>query len=148
MKRPVALIHANLGKSRTHDIVGLFQGDPEVKKRYPKEVTPQYLVGTTKLLEIGLTLTQARRTVQLEPEWLMQDEVQARARVNRISQARQTYLYSLICPESEPEIVIYKRQSAQKELLNKALESVALESVDWQTRNVVRRIGDDEDQDS
>ena len=69
----------------------------------------------------------------------MRDEVQAQRRVNRIIQTRQTYLYSLICTESEPEIVISKRQGAQKYLLNKALESV-----DFGIKNVTRKIEDDE----
>ena len=143
MRKSVALIHAGLNKIWVHNIVRLFQDDPGVRDCFPNDVPPQYLVGTTKVLGVGLTLTKTRRTVQMEPKWLMRDEVQARGRVNCITQIGRTYSYSLICTDSEPEVVISKRQGARKYLLNKALESV-----DFGKRNVTRGIGDDEDRDS
>ena len=53
MKAPAALIHARLDKARLHNIVGLFQEDPEIVARFPDDVPPQYLVGTTKLIGVG-----------------------------------------------------------------------------------------------
>ena len=64
MKAPVAMVHSQLGKGQVHQIVGLlFREEPDIVAQYPDEVSPRYLVGTTKLLGVGITLTKARRMV-------------------------------------------------------------------------------------
>ena len=88
-----------MDKNLFHNVVGLFREEREVVARYPNDVPPQYMVGTTKLLGVGLTLTKARRMVQLDPEWLLRDELQGRKRIDRIdrvTQTCQTYTYSLL----------------------------------------------------
>lgn len=53
--------------------------------------------------EMKFTLTCARRLVQLDLEWLFRDEFQARKRINRIGQKKETFTYSLISKGSHPE---------------------------------------------
>ena len=142
----MALLHAGLPKSRFHDIVGLFQEHKEVADRFCNDVPPQYLVGTTKLLGVGLTLTKARRMVQLDPEWLLRDELQARRRINQITQTGQTYSYSLRCIGSNAKNMIADRQNRRDLLLKQALDPTA----NIEPNDIKRGIGeysksDDED---
>ena len=64
----VALVHAKMSKRRMHKIVRLFREKLKVVNDWPKLTPLRFLVGTTKLLGVGLTLTRARRLVQLDPE--------------------------------------------------------------------------------
>ncbi|MCJ1267527.1 hypothetical protein MMC22_007412 [Lobaria immixta] len=62
----VALIHSQLKKNVATSIVNLFQEDPQEIVENPKAKPPQYIVGTTSLIGQGITLTAARRLVQME----------------------------------------------------------------------------------
>ena len=106
-KADVALIHGGLDKSRSQDIMWLLQEDPATMEKYLHDVSPQYLVGTTQLIGMGYTLTKVKRLVQLDPEWMERDELQARKRTNHITQHEETHSYSLRCPESRVEVMIF-----------------------------------------
>lgn len=92
---------------------------------------------TTKLIGLGVTLIKARRTVPLDPDWLLRDELQARKRVNRISQTSQTYTYSLLRDGAVAEGLIFDRQNRREILVKLALESTELE-----VRDIVKGIRD------
>ena len=122
MNATVALASSKIDKGKLHAIVGLFQEDRSAIEKHPYEVPPQYLVGTTRVLNVGFTLTKAIRLVQLDPEWLFCDKLQAQKRINRISQTEETYTYSFICEGSMVETLINERQVQRLYLLNKALD--------------------------
>ena len=67
-EKRVALIDNRLPKAAVADVCGLFNNDLIIKDRYPKEELPQYLVGTTKLLNTGYNLTGAHILVIFDPE--------------------------------------------------------------------------------
>ena len=106
---------------------------------FPEEVSPRYLVGTTKLSGVGPTLTKARRIVQLDPEWLLRDEHQARKRINRSTQTGQTYSYSVHCTDSVAESMIFDRQNRRENLMKLALDAT---NTDLQVDNVQRGKGE------
>jgi SNF2 family DNA or RNA helicase len=140
-KARVALIHGKMDKSRVQKIVWLFQEDDTNDTTL--EESPQYLVGTTKLIGVGFTMTKARRLVQLDPEWMSRDEQQARKRINRITQKGQTYTYALYSEGSQVEQMIHDRQNRRAHMMNLALDP-NLTNVS----KVTRGIGDDEDDNS
>ena len=107
--------------------------------KYLNDVSPQYIVGTTKLVGLGYTMTEAKRLVQLDPEWMGRDELQARKRINRITQTARTYSYSLCCPESKVEEVIFDRQGRRGHMLALSLDPANIDG-----RDITRGIGDDE----
>ena len=133
---PVALIHAKMSKRWMHKIVGLFQEEPKVVNDWSKLTPPRFLVETTKLLGVGLTLTRARRLVQLDPEWLLQDEHQACKRINWISQTGQTYTYSVHCIDFVAKSMIFDRQNCWENLKNLALNAT---NIDLTVRKVERK---------
>ena len=67
-------------------------------------------------------LTKAISLVQLDPEWLFHDKLQAQKQINQISQTEKTYTYSFICKGSIIETLINKRPVQQLYLLNKVLD--------------------------
>lgn len=136
---PVALIHVKLEKRWIHYIVGLFQEDPEVVACFPEEISPRYLVGITKLSGVELTLTKARRIVQLDPEWLLRDEHQARKRINRRTQTGQTYSYSVHFTDSVAESMIFDQQNRRENLMELALDAT---TADLQVRIVEKEKGE------
>lgn len=44
--------------------------DPETMKRYPNEVPPQVLVGSTSVLGTGYNLTRGLRLIQMTTHWV------------------------------------------------------------------------------
>ena len=135
----MALVYAGMSKRRMHKIVRLFQEEPKVVNDFLKLTPPRFLVETRKLLGVGLTLTKARRLVQLDPEWLLRDEHQARKRINQISQTRQTYTYSVHCINSVAKNMIFDRQNCRENLKNLALNAT---NIDLTVRKVKRGIGE------
>ena len=131
-------MHAEMDKTRFHNIVGLFQEDSEVVARFLNEVPPQYMVGTTKLIGMGLTLTKIRRMVQLDPEQLFRDELQACKQINRITQQFQTHFYSLLCEGLVAKSMICDWQNRRKILL-----SLTLGDTEIDVRDICRGIRDD-----
>lgn len=101
-------------------IVSLFQGVPGKSEN---EVRPQYLVNTTQVLGVGYTLTAATRLVQYDPEWLERDEMQARKRINRITQHVPTHTYSLRAKGSVIEELIHQRQDRRAAMIAASLNA-------------------------
>lgn len=136
----VALIHSQLKKNIVTSMVNLFQEDPQEIAENPKVKPPQYIVGTTSLIGQGITLTAARRLVQMEAEWYVRDERQARKRINRIPQKKKTYTYQPYCVGSTVETVIINNQMRRENLFDKVLTNVEID--DEQVR---LNMGDDDE---
>jgi SNF2 family DNA or RNA helicase len=74
------------------------------------------LIGTTRLLGVGLQLTRACNIVLMEPDHHFARELQGYARVHRIGQRNPfSYSFRLIDEASEIEQRILKRQVDRKE---------------------------------
>lgn len=108
-------------------------------KWHKTSISPQYIVGTTKLIGVGYTFIKARRMVQLDPEWMVRGEEQARKRINRITQLRQTHTYALIAEDSDVEKIIHDRQERRSYMIE-----LALDPANVRDDNIARGIGDDE----
>ncbi|TVY73465.1 DNA excision repair protein ERCC-6-like [Lachnellula suecica] len=80
----------------------------------------QILIGTTRLLGVGLQLTRACNIVVMEPDHHYVRELQSYARVHRIGQKNpMSYSYRLINEASEIEQRVLKRQADRKEVPGK-----------------------------
>lgn len=64
--------------------------------------------------------------MQIEVEWTLYDKRQGRKRVNRITQTRLTFTYSLCCEYSIVKDMICKRQQRWENFLQIALKNVDL----------------------
>lgn len=118
----VALVHADMAKSRIQDVVWCFQGDAHLlPEEWKNEPRPQYIVANTKLICVGYNMQAARRCVQIEPEWLLRDENQVKCRANRIGQKLQTFSYGFLCVDSHVEQLIHNRQRRRNILLRLAM---------------------------
>ena len=120
----VALItsdSAAMDKHRMNTVVGLFQDDAAVLEQNPGIRPPRFIVSTTGLIGVGLTLHRATKLVQVEPEWMLGAELQARKRVHRIGQKHATQTWSLIMKDSKVEKIIHDRQNRRLLLLEMGL---------------------------
>ena len=102
LKKRVALIDSLIPKSVLNDIVEKFQSEASDSH--------QFIVGTTKIMGTGLTLTAASWMGILEPEWFAQDLTQARKRVDRIGQTKETTSILFTNSKCSAESQIIKRQ--------------------------------------
>ena len=101
----VGLYHGQLKADERQALVDSFQNE-ELR----------FLVGSTLVLGVGLTLTRAFRCVLMDPEWLRTSEEQAIGRVFRVGMAQPspvTYSYRILLQGFEPERVITTRQDAR-----------------------------------
>jgi len=99
-------------------VINAFTGHDERSK-----VDVKILIGTTRILGVGLQLTRACNLVLMEPDHHFAHEIQAYARVHRIGQRNPTsFSYRLIDAESEIEQRILKRQADRKESPGKKVE--------------------------
>ena len=135
MNATVALASLKIDKGKLHAIVELFQKDCSAIEKHPYEVPPQYLVGTIRIFNMGFTLIKAINLVQLDPEWLFCDKLQARKRINQIFQTKETYIYSFICKRSMVKILINEWQVQWLNLLNKALDVAHVD-----VKNIVKNV--------
>ena len=83
----------------------------------PKAKPPQILISTTKLAGYGCNLTGGKHSVQLEPEWMLRDERQAEARIDRLGKKEITYSYAIRSEGSAAEKAIWNRKD-RRHMLN------------------------------
>ena len=87
--------------------------DANGKRKSKRDI--RFLIGTSRLLGVGLQLTRACHVVLMEPDEFVR-EMQAYARVHRIGQKNlMSHSYRLIDSGSEVEEAILKRQKDRKE---------------------------------
>lgn len=122
LKARVALIFSGMPKSKTQNIVWMFQEREATTKANPGIEPPQYLVGTTAMIGVGYNLTKARRLVQMEPEWFDREQKQAKRIINRIGAIGITSTYSLVSTGSTIEEAINDRQGRRKPWLDLTLD--------------------------
>lgn len=90
----------------------------------------QVLIGTTRLLGVGLQLTRACNIVLMEPDHHFVRELQGYARVHRIGQRNPiSYSYRLIEESSEIEQRVLKRQADRKETTGKRVAAEEVEKL-------------------
>ena len=100
------------------EIINAFTG----KEKTSSKRDVQILIGTTRLLGVGLQLTRACNIVLMEPDHHFVRELQGYARVHRIGQRNPlSYSYRLIDDSSEIENRILKRQADRKEIPGRRL---------------------------
>ena len=109
LKKQVTLIHERMQKSKMNAIIALFQKEAEVMTIYSNIASLQYLISTTRLINVEYTLTKAKRLVIFEPEWMKRDTNQIKMRINRIDQTEFTFTYSLYILESNVEEAVFDR---------------------------------------
>lgn len=72
-------------------------------------------------------MTKAAWLVRLDPEWMDPDEQQARKRIHRITQTKQTYTYALRSKRSEVEEMTHDRQNRRVQMMKLALDSAMID---------------------
>jgi hypothetical protein len=142
IKAFVVLIHDKLNKFRIQIIIWLFQENQNTIERYCDEISSRYIVKITKLIDVEFIMIKTRRMIQLNSEWLIRDELQARKRINKITQIRQIHIYSFVFVSVKIEELIYDRQNRRTLLLNLTLNSnnIEIENIKW-------KINDDDQND-
>ena len=90
----------------------------------------QILIGTTRLIGVGLQLTRAANLVLMEPDYEFYRELQAVARVHRIGQRNlRSYSLRLIDEGSEIENRIVKRQEQRGEVHGREVQTQLITEV-------------------
>jgi SNF2-related domain len=111
-KDRVGLVTGRMTPKEKSETINAFTGKEKVASK--KDI--QILIGTTRLLGVGLQLTRACNIVLMEPDHHFMRELQGYARVLRIGQRNPwSYSYRLINESSEIEQRILKRQADRKE---------------------------------
>lgn len=118
----VALFTQKFDKPTLHKIVQAFHDRPEALAKHSEKRGPQYIVGTTKLIGIGIDLTASVRLIQFEPEWNERDHAQARKRINRIGQTSETHTYALHTTNGKVEHMIFDRHARRLYMNDLALK--------------------------
>lgn len=138
LKKSVALIHSGVRKAKVSEIVEVFQRGKN-GGTITQEI-PQFIVGSTKLINVGLTLTAASHVIIFDSEWLSRDEQQAIARVNRISQTRSTETIKFVNKLSPLDMAIHDRQGARQEMY-RTIEAPTLVSTNEEMRDAFEEDG-------
>lgn len=116
-KDRVGLVTGRMNLKERSETIDAFTGENKASKR-----DVQILIGTTRLLGVGLQLTRACNIILMEPDHHYVRELQGYARVHRIGQKNPfSFSYRLIDESSEIEARILKRQADRKELPGRKL---------------------------
>jgi SNF2 family DNA or RNA helicase len=110
------VIAGRMKGSEKTDIINAFTDavDPKGKRKCKKDI--RFLIGTSRLLGVGLQLTRASHVVLMEPDNEFVREMQGYARVHRIGQKNPlSRSYRLIDSGNEIEEAILKRQKDRME---------------------------------
>jgi SNF2 family DNA or RNA helicase len=114
-KDRIGLVTGRMTLKEKSETLEAFTGKNKASKR-----DVQILIGTTRLLGVGLQLTRACNIILMEPDHHYVRELQGYARVHRIGQKNPfSYSYRLIDEASEIEARILKRQADRKEVPGK-----------------------------
>jgi len=116
------VIAGRMKGSEKTDIINAFTDavDPKGKRKCKKDI--RFLIGTSRLLGVGLQLTRASHVVLMEPDNEFVREMQGYARVHRIGQKNPlSRSYRLIDSGNEVEAAILKRQKDRKEFAGRLI---------------------------
>ena len=103
---------------------------------------PKYdvLVGTFRLMGRVYTMARARRTVLFSPIWVKTEEDQARFRVQRIGQTRETFALRYVADQTIDTLVL--RRQEQKDWFDaRVLGRVDSEGQSLSVRDLLKWIG-------
>jgi SNF2 family DNA or RNA helicase len=111
------VIAGRMKASEKAEIINAFTDAIDLKGKRKSKRDVRFLIGTSRLLGVGLQLTRACNVVLMEPDNEFVREMQAYARVHRIGQKNPlSRSYRLIDSGSEIEEAILKRQRDRKEV--------------------------------
>lgn len=107
-KKTVMLYHSGVSRKTRDEMIAGFQKNIDPSDvRGQKLVAPSYnrdaIVGTFRVMGLGITLTAADRVILMEPNTMPSTEAQGIARVVRITQSRMVYVARLLCPDVKIE---------------------------------------------
>jgi SNF2 family DNA or RNA helicase len=109
--------------SEKAEIINAFTDACDLKGKRKSKKDIRFLIGTSRLLGVGLQLTRACNVVLMEPDNEFVREMQAYTRVHRIGQKNPlSRSYRLIDSGSEIEESILKRQKDRKEFAGRVVE--------------------------
>jgi len=116
------VIAGRMKGSEKSEIINAFTDAVDVKGKRKSKRDICFLIGTSRLLGVGLQLTRACHVVLMEPDNEFVREMQGYARVHRIGQKNPlSRSYRLIDSGSEVEEAILKRQRDRKEFAGKEM---------------------------
>ncbi|TVY44660.1 DNA repair protein [Lachnellula occidentalis] len=108
----VGLVTGRMTLKEKSETINAFTG----KEKTASKRDVQILIGTTRLLGVGLQLTRAANIVLMEPDHHFVRELQGYARVHRIGQKNKlSCSYRLIDESSEIEGMVLRRQADRRE---------------------------------
>ncbi len=102
------------------------------------------IVGTYTTMAESYNLVRACRIVLFQPDWLVMNERQAKARVWRCGQTRSTYCYRLLTVDSVDQMMSQRQEQGTK--FNEAVLGIPLNINDLDALRYISR--DDEDNDN
>jgi SNF2 family DNA or RNA helicase len=112
----VGVIAGRMKASEKSEIINGFTDAIDLKGKRKSKRDICFLIGTSRLLGVGLQLTRACNVVLMEPDNEYVREMQGYARVHRIGQKNPlSRSYRLIDTGSEIEQAILKRQRDRRE---------------------------------
>lgn len=116
------MVAGRMKGSEKVEIVNAFTDACDLKGKRKSKRDIRFLIGTSRLLGVGLQLTRACNVVLMEPDNEFVREMQGYARIHRIGQKNPlSRSYRLIDSGSEVEEAILKRQKDRKEFAGRAL---------------------------
>ena len=117
--------------SEKGEIINAFTDAVDAKGKRKAKRDVRFLIGTSRLLGVGLQLTRACHVVLMEPDNEFTRELQAYARVHRIGQKNPlSRSFRLIDSGSEIEQDILKRQKDRQEFAGRKLSEEEIEQLE------------------
>jgi SNF2 family DNA or RNA helicase len=124
------VIAGRMKASEKAEIINAFTDAVDLKGKRKSKTDVRFLIGTSRLLGVGLQLTRASNIVLMEPDNEFVREMQAYARVHRIGQKNPlSRSYRLIDSGSEIEEAILKRQKDRNEVAGRPFSAEEAEQI-------------------
>jgi len=124
------MIAGKMKLSEKNEIIDAFKDAFDAKGKRKTKKNIQFLVGSIKILGVGLQLTRACNVILMEPDYDFARQAQAYSRVHRIGQRNpRSRSYRLIDAGSEIEEKILKRQRDRNEYFGKLMSIEEMERV-------------------
>jgi SNF2 family DNA or RNA helicase len=124
------VIAGRMKASEKAEIINAFTDAVDLKGKRKSKTDVRFLIGTSRLLGVGLQLTRASNIVLMEPDNEFVREMQAYARVHRIGQKNPlSRSYRLIDSGSEIEEAILKRQKDRNEFAGRLFSAEEAEQI-------------------
>lgn len=106
-----------MNKSKLQQTIALFRHCLHIEKKK----SSRYFVETIKLFEMNYILTIVKKIVQMNLEWIIQNEHQVWGRIHRIIQTRMSFFYAFCVIKFKIDVAIQERKFQKTLLLNMSL---------------------------